>query len=103
MVKPISPKEVIVEKYIPDFVFKAFNNKLKEKINNKTKQATITQDEVIEEILAISKRTITSNELFSKNFLDVEPYYEEVGWEVYYHQPEPNQSFKPYFVFKAKK
>lgn len=86
---------------IPSFVFDAFNSLLSEKYNEK--EITITQDEVIDRILAYSNDDELRREtIFEHKWLDVEPLYEQHGWKVTYDKPGFNEFYKPCFIFKPK-
>ena len=49
----------------------------------------------------------TSHETFAiikdRGWLDIEPIYEQAGWQVKFDKPAYNESYKAFFVFKPKR
>lgn len=103
MIKLIKPEEVQGARatIIPDFIFQAFNEMIVE--NWSGGQSIFTQDAVIEKICNIAgKENAYTIELFSKKYLDVEPYFRDIGWEVIYDKPGYNESYDANFRFSKK-
>lgn len=105
-VKLITPAEAkaLYGSNIPDFVFEAFN----EVIGKKGSQHTsfdITFDEIIPVILKYAKLTseynsLSKQEIFDKNMLDIEPHYGQAGWKVTFIKAPYYESATDYFEFK---
>ena len=92
---PIKPSDVS-ETVIPEFVFTAVNKLIK--LNWNGKSATITQEEIVKEILATTNAA--RNEIFENHWLDFEQAYQAAGWKVHFDKPGYNESYKAFFVFK---
>jgi len=102
-VKPLSPDEAAQQAAadIPDFVIEAVNNLLKKKLNNG--YATIFRDDIIDEIIRTSKQEVTRQQIFDNKWLDFEPIFGDVGWDVEYDKPGYNETYKANFKFAKKK
>lgn len=100
MARPIKPSEVPDAKAsrMPDGVFEAFNELIVE--NWSDGQARVSQKDAVERIA--DKVRCTREEVYSKNWLDVEDIYRKAGWLVKYDKPGYNETFAAYFVFKKK-
>ena len=102
--KILTPEDAKQEKLtsIPDFVYQAFNNLLVR--NYDACSITISQNEVIQEILRLCYLDdVTKETIFKNRWLDVEEEYRKNGWEVNYDKPGFNESGSAFFVFKPKK
>lgn len=102
--KILTPEDAKQEKLtsIPDFVYQAFNNLLVR--NYDAYSITISQNEVIQEILRLCYlEDVTKETIFKNRWLDVEEEYRKNGWEVNYDKPGFNESGSAFFVFKPKK
>lgn len=99
--RPLTPDEVDEAKTesIPDFVIGAVNNLLKKYGSS----AEITQDEIIDEIMVQATPETTRREIFDKKWLDFEPVFRAVGWEVVYDKPGYNETYEPSFKFRRSK
>ena len=86
---------------IPDFVYQAFNNLLVR--NYDAYRITISQNEVIQEILRLCNSELTRETIFKNRWLDVEEEYRKNGWEVEYDKPGLGESYPAIFIFKPKK
>lgn len=96
MTKPISPKEALNARVvsIPPLVIEVVNALLIEKFSSSSGIVSITQAEIQSRIL--KKRTS-----FNMSWLDFEPLYREVGWDVVYHKSDWNDvNEKSYFQFR---
>src|SRR5690349_6623895 len=102
MSKPITPAEAKADasRKIPAGVFDAVNHLLACKIGGR-RSVTITQDEIIAEIIQ-REPTTTRTFIFANNYLDFEAVYEAAGWKVEYDKPGFNETYKAYFVFTVK-
>lgn len=96
--KPITPDEARQQKLtrIPDEVIESVNELIIEKLNS-SNFASFTQDELINRIL--TKSDLTRDELFKKNYLDVEPIYQNAGWRVEYDKPGYIDTYAANFKF----
>jgi hypothetical protein len=95
MSKPLSPKEAMNAhcKSIPEFVIDTVNELLSKRVRSDG-SARIYQDEIQ---LAMRKYSTT----FNIKWLDFEPLYREVGWDVVYNKGDWNDpNDKSYFDFK---
>lgn len=82
-VQPISKHQALKSKQIPipPEVIEAFNELIIENINS-SGIAIVKRDDVV--ALAITKLSIESNQ-FADNWLDIEPIFENIGWNVRYN------------------
>ena len=100
MIKPITPDEV--KHSIPDFIIEAVNNLIQEKWDGHS--AVITQDEILDLVTCDEtdwgdNSKPTRKKVFDKGWLDFEPIYRNVGWNVEYDKPGFNETYKAYFKF----
>jgi hypothetical protein len=98
--KPISPDGLINLKreMLPTQVLETFNRLIGEKATNG--YALILEEEVITEL---TKQGLKRVDIFDKGWLNIEPLYEEVGWNVDYDSPAYDETGQAYFTFKAKR
>lgn len=99
MTKPITPDEVASEKskVIPPVVIESFNHYIAKHWNgtrSKFKQ---------KHVVSLIEESYDGNEKVDKEWLDIEPIYEDVGWEVSYDKPSYCESYDATFEFKKKK
>jgi hypothetical protein len=66
-----------------------------------SKSARVSQDDVIKRIMQLGD--FERNTIFNEGYLDVEPLFEQYGWEVTYDKPAYNESYKAFFIFKKKR
>lgn len=117
MSKPISPKDVTVQKAkaFPPFVFEAFNELIAQ--NYTCGSATVKQKDVVTRMVSIANKhisdqdldeefggygsSVNSNKIYDNGWLNVEEVYREQGWKVSYDKPGYNESYDAYFVFKG--
>lgn len=101
MIKPIKPQEVIHT--IPDFIIEAVNGLIQKKWDGE--EAIIKQDEIMELVTSDDSDDDkpSHEEVYKRHWLDFEPLYEEVGWNVEYDKPGFNEFYKPYFRFTKQK
>lgn len=101
----ISPNDPALspKKRIPHFIVKAFNELIVEKFDGRS--SVIQKDLVINRICESSDRSASDlrAEIFDKNWLDVEPLYEEQGWKVEFHKPAIDEKYDAYFKFIKEK
>jgi hypothetical protein len=99
MVAPISPNEVeqMPEKAFPDFVLEAFNDVIQR--NYRNGRAHFAFDEVVKEIVKRSPKRLTKDQVYAKNYLDVEQVYRKQGWRVESDSPGFNESGTSTFTF----
>lgn len=98
-VGPIQANEMKQRKAdaIPSAVYEAINQLILK--NFYRDSATVYQKDIVR---ILKEQGIASSTLFDNHWLDVEPYYEEAGWEVEYDKPGYNESYDAYFVFRKK-
>jgi len=106
-VKPITPAQVQIQsgklKSIPNEVFNAFNRLIVQHWNGY--DSTFTQSDVVKQIIIDGgpKEEV----LLANHFLDVEPFFQQVGWNVVYDKPGFdesgfNESYTSTFKFTIK-
>lgn len=112
-IRPIKPSQVSKKKTsnIPDFVIETFNEFI---VNNWSgTSARIDQDSIVDAIVTKMQIASTSgldeenesnsgkfrNLIFKDHCLDVEDYFREAGWKVYYDKPGYCESYSAYFIF----
>ena len=97
---PIKPDDIFEEslKQIPDFVIETFNELIKSKFNHSTNTARIFQKDVVG--ILKDKYNETSENIYEQKWLDIEPTFECVGWEVRYDKPAYYETYDAYFLFK---
>lgn len=101
-VKPISPQEARNNQKtnIPDFVIAAFNELISKGIGGH-KSATFKQVDVANLALKGAPEGTTYQTLLDNHWLDVEPLFQEQGWDVTYDKPGYNESYDATFTFSA--
>ena len=97
MIEPITPKQALIEKKMPDEVIEVFNELIKINFNGKTSKFLAKEAAR----LIASKMEISVDEVFNRKLLDVELVYQKKGWKVEYDQPGYNENYDAYFTFKA--
>lgn len=100
IVKPITPQEAKddFDNNKPWFVIQAFNNLIGKNFDGK--EAKITKDEAIEEIIMLCPEKINRHDVFDRHWLEVENTYRKLGWKVVYECPDYTENFPSYFKFK---
>jgi hypothetical protein len=100
-IKPISPKEVQIEKLnnIPEKMIEVVNSLIVKKFSGYS--ATILEKDIV---AAFSKETgITSKEIYDNHYLDFEDLFRKAGWVVEYDKPGYNETYSANYTFKKKK
>lgn len=99
--KPITPDEVAAQKskLIPDYVIKCFNDLIVKNWNGYS--STILQKHIVVEISDAGK--VTRQFIQDQKYLDVEPIFEEAGWNVAYDKPGYCEVYEAKFIFTKKK
>lgn len=103
-VKPITPDEVTARKaaILPSEVLTAFNGMIAENWNGS--ESSFKQDAVLRRILAhFGNHTYTRQKVLDNHWLDVEPIFQDAGWEVKYDSPAYNETFAASFTFRRKR
>ena len=104
--KPMTPDEASTAAMnhkimrIPEPVVVAFNELIMENWNDRSKSANVSQDDVIKRIMQLSD--FERKTIFNEGYLDVEPLFEQYGWEVTYDKPAYNENYTAFFIFKKK-
>ena len=98
-VSPIKPGQIsgLQNDSIPAVVIETFNEFLVQHCRGKF--AVIRQDEVVAALVA---KGLEREEIFDKNWLDIEDLYREAGWKVSYDKPGYNEMYEPTWDFKMK-
>ena len=104
MIKAITPLEARKGKVIPEFVLKAVNELIQEKIGNST-IINFKQSELMAKLL-MKKHIIMEDDLYIKliydhHWLDFEGVYRDAGWHVVYDSPAYNESYEANFTFST--
>ena len=100
-IQPISPAKARKAKVtvIPVYVIQSVNELIVKNLRNGT--ATFRQDELIS-LIASKEGENAADELCRKGYLDFEPVYRELGWDVVYDKPGYNEDYPATFKFTAK-
>ena len=96
--RPFSPSEV-EQKWtsrIPGEIFEAINSLLVERWHGNNGKITIRQKEIVARV------NIPEEEIYKNHWLDVEPFYKEMGWIVKYDKPAYCESYEAYFTFEPR-
>jgi hypothetical protein len=98
--KPITPKEALKRRAeaFPPKVIEIFSNLIIK--NLRDGDAYVTQDEALAAISA--EMDVPEQQVIDKGWLDIEPLFEEAGWEVDYEKPGYNETGSAYFIFSPK-
>lgn len=98
-VKPIKPEETVGLKksMIPDEVIQSFNEMIAQ--NMSCGRSSFKQKDVV---ALIASKGIDINELYEKQWLDVEDVFRAEGWIVEYDKPGFNESYDAVFTFRLK-
>lgn len=101
MTKPIKPHEVVAAKIttIPNGVIEAFNELIVKNWNGRS--ATIRQDDIVC-LIKYKIAHVSSQDIYTKHWLDVEQLFESAGWKVEYDKPGYNESYPATFKFSKK-
>ncbi len=86
---------------MPEAVFEAFNDLIASGWDGY--QSRVLQNEVAD--LITKKRQLEGiaavrEDVFSNNWLDIEPIYRAAGWEVTYDKPGYNEKYGAFFIFR---
>lgn len=93
MTRPITPQEI--HSQIPDEVIEIFNTLIFTRW--RAGRAYFRQDEVVDLICA--KLQISSDEVFARGLLDVEPIFKAAGWKVDYEKVMAGETGHSNFTF----
>ena len=98
-VAPVKPNEVtgLKQQAIPAAVTESFNTLIIQ--NFKSGSARVVQKDV--EKLIIEKG-ISRQDIYQKNWMDIEDIYRKNGWDVKYNSPCRDENFDSYFLFSVK-
>lgn len=104
-IPPITPEEVVESKIVilPKEVIVAFNLLIAERWDGY--QSVVNQKEVVAAILSQfdeDKKAQIEKDIYSKHWLDVEPIYRKVGWDVEYDKPGYGDTYSAHYLFKKK-
>jgi lipopolysaccharide biosynthesis protein len=82
---------------LPDVVLEVFNELIAQNFSNGS--AIVKQSDVVELLV---KRGLKENEIFEKQWLDVEEIYRSAGWIVKYDKPGWDENYGAFFEFRTK-
>lgn len=107
--KPITPKEAQASKHtsIPDEIIEATNELIVENLELDG-SATVLQKHITARALSKFKKAdpeskMTSQIMFDKNWMDIEPVFRAAGWRVTYDKPGFNEDYEASFCFERKR
>ena len=102
-IKPITIEEVEKEfvNNIPDIIIKTVNKLIVKNWNPIEHKAIVEQNEILDEIV-LYDGNLTHDKVFTNHWLDIEPIYRKIGWNVVYNKPPYYEDWEAYFVFKTK-
>lgn len=97
---PIKPQDVTKRKaeLFPQEVFKVFNDLIASNWDGQSSK--FKKDEALTRIM--SALNLTKNEVYARNYLDVEDVYGEAGWDVFYDKPGYNENYDATYTFTQK-
>lgn len=96
--QPINPADVKPAN-VPDAVIEAFNTLIQHYWDGK--QARFKLSEAVTRIA--DEMGCNPADVYSKQYLDIEPLYRQVGWAVEYDGPAYNESYPATFTFSLPK
>ena len=101
---PISPQQVLEKQKdiklteaekIPDFVYDVFDKLIAENFDTGLSRSVVWQDRIVKLIGEVDPS-------FPIKWLDVEPKYRSLGWDVQYFKAPYYETGSSYFVFSIK-
>ncbi len=99
---PLGPAELekLRVEQIPDVVYVIFNNLIAQNLHNG--RSRVLQKDVVSQLEA---QGMDRAVIYEKKWLDVEPSYQEAGWNVFYDKPAyyAGENYDAYFEFTAPK
>ena len=101
--KPITPAEVASKKLetIPDEVIGAFNELIARHYNHG--ESTFRHKELLALLQSKMGDEVSTQEMCNRGWLDVEPIFQNAGWDVEFDKPGYNDSYPTTWTFTAKK
>lgn len=98
-IKPISPNEVqgVKNSKIPEGIIKIFNDLIVIKWDGRV--AYFTQDEAVK---LCEEAGFNMKEVYANKWLDIEPLYRSLGWDVSWDKPGYNESYPANWEFTKK-
>lgn len=94
MVEPITPEQAKNSKHIPEGVIEVFNALISQNLRGKS--SSVKQSDVLQKLI---EKGFNREEIFKKNWLDVEQHYRRVGWNVVYDKPAYYECYDAFFTF----
>jgi phosphoenolpyruvate synthase/pyruvate phosphate dikinase len=100
MNKPITPNEVIELKQtiLPKEVFEAFNQMIAAEWDG---NMAVVKQNAVSEIIA-EKMNISTSEVYSLGYLEIETIYQKYGWNVEYDKPAYYETYGATFTFSKR-
>lgn len=98
-IKPILPNEVqeVKNSMIPEGIIKIFNDLIVMKWNGYA--ASFTQDEAVK---LCEEAGFNMKQVYANKWLDIEPLYRSLGWNVKWDKPGYNDSYSAHWEFTKK-
>jgi len=103
---PITPAQAKVEKQdaMPAEVFEAFNELIVQNLDPLNCVSKVTLADAVSLIMSKFRAhgySYTRQMLYDNHWLDVEPFYRKMGWEVIWDRAAYNESYPSSFTFKG--
>jgi hypothetical protein len=101
MIKPITPDQVASKKLeiIPSEVIEVFNKRIASSWSGH--RSIVKVVDIVDDIL-LAMPNLTRDDIYNKNYLEIEDIFREAGWKVEYDQPDYSQDYDSFFTFKRK-
>jgi hypothetical protein len=95
---PLKPSEVLMVRRdtILTEVIDVFNEFITQRFDGR--QAVVQKDDVVDVLV---NKGFDRQDIYTKHLLNVEDVFRQAGWVVTYTSPDRDESFNPYFTFKA--
>lgn len=102
MARPITPAEAETLRLesIPDFVIESFNEMITKNLSQGL--ARFTHNEVMALIVPKLSGNLTRESIYKNSCNDIAKLFREAGWKVDFDRPGYNESYEPFWVFRAK-
>ena len=100
--RPITPAQASRKgaQNFPNQIINAVNNLISEKFSGR-ESITIKQKDILTEAKRLGL-TMSTQEIFDKGYMNIEPAYRKTGWNVTYDKPAYIENWDAYFTFKRK-
>lgn len=100
--RPVAPSEIGEAKgaFFPPEVIQAFNECITAHFSHSS--ANFTQEKVVDritELMQVKNESFHRSMIFTRGYLNVEAYYEGVGWKVEYDRPGYCETYDANYTF----